>query len=115
MLNLLDSDYLNIPLRAHPQKVLSSDGDGKLLILNSGERIYFFDIQVRIDSGSSGLVKTIKRSELLNVVSFGETQLLHPLFLQRVMLDSTKDENSINIMKVLCRGTDFAACLFENG
>ena len=78
MLSLLDSDYLNIPLRAHPQKSLSSDPENNILVLNSGERIYFFDLRVRIQSGSSGLVKTIKRSEILDAVSFGESKLLHP-------------------------------------
>ena len=115
MLSLLDSDYLNIPLRAHPQKVLSSDPEHQILVLNSGERIYFFDIRIRIQSGCSGLVKTIKRSEILDAVSFGEGTLLHPRFLQRVMLDSTKDESTVLIMKVLSRGTDFFAAVFENG
>jgi len=71
MLNLLESDYLNIPLRAHPQKMLSSEPESNILVLNSGERIYFFDIRVRIELGSSGLVKTIKRQEILDAVSFG--------------------------------------------
>jgi hypothetical protein len=31
------------------------------------------------------------------------------------MLDSTKDESTVLIMKVLSRGTDFFAAVFENG
>lgn len=31
------------------------------------------------------------------------------------MLDSTKDESTILIMKVLTHGTDFYATVFENG
>ena len=31
------------------------------------------------------------------------------------MLDSTKDESTILIMRVLSRGTDFFAAVFENG
>jgi len=81
-------------LRAHPQKILSSEPENNILVLNSGERIFFFDVRIRIEFGSSGLVKSIRRSEILNQVFFGESKLLHPKFLQKVILDSTKKEES---------------------
>jgi hypothetical protein len=72
MKNLLLGDYLNIGLRSHPQKTLTCDTDSRILVLNSGERIYFFDLISRITTGSSGLIKTIKRQDILNTVKFGE-------------------------------------------
>ena len=52
-----------------------------------------------MQTGSSGLVKTIKRSEILENIKLGINKP-HPFYLKRLMSDSTKDEPS-NIQKVL--------------
>lgn len=79
MKNLLLGDYLNIPLRADPQHALQIQD--QTLVLNSGEKVYFFDIDSRIQTGSSGLVKTVKRSEILSSVRLGEPLKPHPNYL----------------------------------
>ena len=98
--NLLPGEYLNVPLRSHPQHQLSFCQDTKTLILNSGEKLMFFDMRLRFDTGSSGLVKVIKRQDIIDDCKFGESPL-HPCLLQRVVTDSNKEEPASYIKKAL--------------
>lgn len=113
MKNLLLGDYLNISLRAHPQRTLSILEE--ILVINSGEKVYFFDIDARVQTGSSGLTKTVKKSDILDQIRFGEPQKPHPNYLQRLIGDSTKDDCQVGISKILFTKFDWTVCLFENG
>ena len=66
-----------------------------------------------MQTGSSGLVKTIKRSEILENIKLGINKP-HPFYLKRLMSDSTKDEPS-NIQKVLTSKLNLTCVLFESG
>ena len=83
---LLPSGVLQASLKSSPQHTLSAcNVEGKqLIIVNSGEQILVFDIQVTMTKGTSGLIKIIQISEIIKqlIQEGSQEKRKHPNFLE---------------------------------
>ena len=69
---LLPSQIINLPLKVGPSgSPLSSCkvGGRKIVVVNSGENVLFFDIALTVTNGTSGLISSLKLIDILQAIN----------------------------------------------